>query len=105
LNKKPCKTHREPTLECDFCTHPVMSPYFVFGRDAAGETLRQMFGDQCSALPVAFPSDDLSEFGRRNFEEWGYGTLKCRGNGEIAQALVDVKEYAKYQAASAKATE
>jgi hypothetical protein len=52
---------------------------------------------------VAFPSDDPAEFARRNLELWGAGTLKCRGNGDEAAALVVVKEYEKYQAAREKA--
>lgn len=85
-------------------THPEMSPYFVFDGDtAAGAALYEHFGDQCTEIPVAFPSDDPSEFARRNLEMWGAGTLKCRGNGVEALALVDPAAFGKYRAAAEKA--
>lgn len=82
-------------------THPEMSQYFVFDGDtAAGAALYQAFGDRCTEIPVAFPSDDPSEFARRNLEMWGAGTLKCRGNGIDALALANPTALAKYRAAS-----
>ncbi|MCK9487781.1 MAG: hypothetical protein M0R73_14000, partial [Dehalococcoidia bacterium] len=79
-------------------THPEMSPFFVFDGDtAAGAALYEAFGDQCTEIPVAFPTDEPAEFARRNLEMWGAGTLKCRGNGVEALALVDPANLAKYR--------
>lgn len=101
LNKKPCRSHTRSggELSCDRCTHPVMTDHFVFPNDAAVRQLAAMFGDSCIELPVAFPSDDPADFARRNLEMWGPGTLKCRGNGEIAQALVDVGAFEAFREA------
>lgn len=101
-NQNPCRQHQVVTADCQYCTHPVMSPYFVFDDDTPGRALQEMFGEECAALPIALPADEASEFARRHLEMWGAGTLKCRGNGEIAEALVVVAEYERYQAEASK---
>lgn len=73
-------------------THPVMSEHFVFDDNDAGRTLTAMFAADgpCVRLPIAFPSDDPDAFAQRNLEFWGASTLKCKGDGEIAEALVNI---------------
>ena len=103
-NKAPCRQHAQGLdLDCSRCTHPVASPFFVFPDDAPGRRLRALFGDACDELPIAFPSDDAADFARRNLESWGAGTLKCRGNGVEALALVDVEQLERWRAAIAAA--
>ena len=96
-NKNGCRDHKVAQQGCPFCFHPVMSPHFVFDAGTpVGDTLYEMFGAECAEIPVAFPSDDPSEFAPRNLEMWGAGTMKCRGNGESALALVQPVEFKKY---------
>lgn len=74
--------------------HPEATDYFVIP-----ERLKAALGEEKPRrLVISFPTNDPHEFAERWYELYSRGGLRCRGNGEIADAVVNLPLYEQWQA-------
>jgi len=82
----------ERTRDGKTVTYPQKSDHFIadFDDPEMESLFYKIYGDKPTVIRVAFPSDNADNF----FQQWYkcYGStsgLKCKGDGEIAQRIVD----------------
>lgn len=82
--RKSTKCRHKADEVCEFCTHPVETPYFVVPPEVA----EKLGNDKPTELDVMLPVNDPGVVFPQRFIWYGSSKgAKCVGNGEVAQRI------------------